>query len=146
MAESVVQDTLIAAFKSFHTFHNKSKYFTWLCKIALNKLRDYYREQVHYRSKIVIPAIDSFNQIIDPKISAEEQLSLEELKQSVNSCLDSIPPDYRQLLHLRYYKELSTKEIGSLLKLSPRQIEGRLRRARLSLAKVVSTIHPEIKP
>src|SRR3989304_8391162 len=46
-AEQVLQDTYVAAYKSFHTFHHKSTYFTWLCRIALNKLADYYRGQVN---------------------------------------------------------------------------------------------------
>ncbi|MEK9157904.1 MAG: RNA polymerase sigma factor, partial [Patescibacteria group bacterium] len=47
VADQVLQDTFVAAYKSFHTFHNKSTYFTWLCRIALNKLADYYRGQVN---------------------------------------------------------------------------------------------------
>jgi RNA polymerase sigma-70 factor (ECF subfamily) len=145
VAEQVLQDTFVAAFKSFHTFHHKSSYFTWLCKIALNKMADYYRHQVHYRSKMVIPTIVQINSLVDPALSPEEKLSLDELRAGVNKCLDLLPSQYRQLLHLRYYQKLTGKEICLMLHLSSRQLEGRLHRARHSLAKVVTAIYPDLK-
>jgi len=138
VAESVLQDTFIAAFKSFHTFHNKSSYFTWLCRIALNKMADYYRRQVHYRSHFIAPGLEELGKLMSPEISPEEKLSLDELKHQVNHSLDLLPPEYRQLLHLKYYQELSTRQICLKLHLTPRQLEGRLYRARKQLALLLS--------
>ncbi len=135
-AESVLQDTFIAAYKSFHTFNNKSSYFTWLCKISLNKLADYYRDQANRKSKMLIPTIDRMNEIIDPQISYEEKMSLDELKTLVNKCLNLLPRQYRQLLQLRYYQQLSTKEICIKLETSPRRLEGKLYRAKKALVKI----------
>jgi len=135
-AEAVLQDTFIAVFKSFHTFHAKSTYFTWICKIALNKLADYYRHQVHYRSRFVVPTIHKLNSLIDPAVSPLERLALEDLKAQVNSCLDLLPPEHRRLLHLKYYLELSTREICLKLNLTPRSLEGKLYRAKKALAKL----------
>lgn len=127
IAEGVVQDTFVAAFKSFHTFHQKSTYFTWLTKIALNKLADYYRGQVNanFHLPLNLPA---------PDLSPEEKLVLDELKAQVNSCLNLLPPEYRRLLQFKYYLELSNREISLKLNISPRQLEGRLYRAKKSLA------------
>jgi len=136
VAETVLQDTFVAVIKSFHTFHNKSTYFTWICKIALNKLADYYRQQVHTRSRIVVPAIDQLNTVVDPRLSPEEQLSLDDLRSRVNQCLDLLPPEYRRLLHLRYYQDLSLKEISLRLNLPGRSLEGKLYRAKKALAQI----------
>jgi len=135
-AQQVLQGTFISVLKSFHTFHKKSTYFTWICKIALNKLADYYRDQVHYKSKVFVPSIEQFNLLIDPGLSPEEKLTLDELKSQVNKCLNLLPIEYRRLLHLKYYQELSTREIGLKLNLSPRALEGRLYRAKKALAKI----------
>ncbi len=136
VAQEVLQETWVAALKSYKSFRHKSSYFTWLCKISLNKLADYYRDQVNKRSKLVIPTIDKFNQIIDPQLSVEEKLSLEELKLKVNQCLNLLPPQYRQLLQLRYYEQLTSSQISVRLNLSPRVLEGKLYRARKLLAKL----------
>lgn len=134
-SKQVLQDTFMAALKSFHTFHHKSTYFTWLCKIALNKLADYYRHQVNKESSLTldIPA---------PQISPEEKLALDELRTQVNNCLDLLPPEYRRLLHLKYYQELSTREICVKLDLSPRSLEGKLYRAKKALAKIYAKVVP----
>jgi RNA polymerase sigma-70 factor, ECF subfamily len=145
-AEAVLQDTFIAAHKSFQTFKHKSSYFTWLCKISLNKLADYYREQIHRRSKIIVPSLNQINSLFDPGLSPEEKLSLDELRRSVNLCLDLLPPQYRRLLHFKYYQQLSGKEICLILQLTPRQLEGKLYRARHALAKTVASLYPYIKP
>jgi len=145
-AEQVLQDTFVSAYTSFHTFHHKSTYFTWLCKIALNKLADYYRQQVHQNSRIVIPTIAQFNTLIDPALTSEERLVLEELRNDVNRSLNLLPEDYRRLLHLKYYQQLSNREISLRLNLSPRKIEGRLYRARHRLASVIAAASPHLKP
>lgn len=135
VAQEVLQNTFLAAIKSFHTFHNKSTFFTWICKISLNKLADYYRGQVNpkFQLPLDLPA---------PGLTPEEQTSLDDLRAHVNQCLDLLPSQYRRLLHLKYYQELSTKEICLKLDLTPRKLEGRLYRAKKSLAKIYAKSDP----
>ena len=135
-AREALQETFVAALKSYHTFRHKSSYFTWLCKIALNKLSDYYRDQVRHQSHFVVPAIEKFNSIFDPSLSYEEKLTLDELRAKVNACLNLLPPEYRRLLQLRYYEQLSTSQISLKLKLPLRSLEGKLYRAKKLLAKI----------
>ena len=136
VAREVLQETWVAALKSYRTFGHKSTYFTWVCKIALNKLADYYRDQVRHDSKIVVPSIEKFNKIIDPHVSVEEKLMLEELKAKLNKCLDLLPWQYRQLLQMRYYEQLASREISLKLKVPVRSLEGKLYRAKKLLAKI----------
>jgi RNA polymerase sigma-70 factor (ECF subfamily) len=136
VAKSVLQDALIAAYTSFHTFHHKSTYFTWICKIALNKLADYYRQQVNSKSKFFVPLASQINNLVDPALEPEEKLALDELRYKVNACLNLLPPEYRRLLHLKYYLELSNTEISLKLNLAPRALEGKLYRAKKLLAKI----------
>ena len=146
VAQEVLQETWVAALKSYKSFRHKSSYFTWLCKISLNKLADYYRGQVNHRSKIIVPAIARFNQIVDPGLSLEEKLALDELRSRVNQCLNLLPPQYRRLLQLKYYEQLSSRQISVRLNLSGRALEGKLYRARKLLAKIYaqtgSSPHP----
>src|SRR3989339_1829210 len=84
-AREAVQETWVAALKSYRTFRHKSSYFTWLCKIALNKLADYYRGQVRHQSHFVVPAVEKFNSIFDPSLSPDEKVALDELRAKVNA-------------------------------------------------------------
>ena len=136
VAQEVLQETWVAALRSYKTFRHKSSYFTWLCKISLNKLADYYRGQIRHRSHFLVPVVAKFNQIFDPSLSLEEKLVLDELRTKVNRCLDLLPVEYKQLLQLRYYEELSSRQISLRLKISARSLEGKLYRAKKLLARL----------
>lgn len=133
--DEIFQETMVAAWRGYKAFRHKSSYFTWLCRISLNKIADYYRDQVNENSHIFIPTIEKLLAIPSAEISPEEKLSLEELKKSVNDCLNLLPYETRRLLWFRYWKELSNREIAKILRISERAVEGKLYRARHGFAK-----------
>ncbi len=139
-AEEIVSEVLIAAWKGWKTFNHKSSYVTWLCKIALNKIADHYRKQIRHKSHFVVPLVDSFNQIVDPKISIEEKLVLDELRQKINNSLNLLPENYKKLLQLRYYEQLANRDISLMLKIPVRSIEAKLYRAKKMLAKIYAKV------
>lgn len=136
-AEEVFSRTVTAAWKGWNTFERRSSYFTWLCRIALNKAADYYRDQVNQRSKIITPTLKRLAQYKSDELSPEKKLILEELRQNVGECLDLLPADKRRLLWLKYWKELTNHEIAKLLGISERAVEGRLYRARAAMAEII---------
>ena len=138
--EEVLSATMIAAWKGFNTFKHKSSYFTWLCRIALNKIADYYRDQIHRESKLITPGLKNLANMEDKSPSPEEKMALNELRESVNSCLNLLPPQKRQLLQLRYWYDMSYEEISELLGISERAVEGQLYRARHEFAEAWSHI------
>lgn len=144
-AEEVFSQTVLAALKGYETFEHKSTFFTWICRIALNKMADYYRSEINRRSGIIAPALEELANIGSKELSHEEKLILDELRASVKECIALLPPNKQQLLHLRYWKEMTLEAIADLLGISERAVEGRLYRARLELRKIMVTTHPEYK-
>lgn len=134
--DEVVSDTMVAAWRGWTTFKHKSSYFTWLCRIALNKIADYYRDQVNQRSNIITPSLKALANMEDKSASPEERLALEELRKSVNDCLNLLPPDKRRLLQFRFWYDYSYQKIAKIMGISERAVEGRLYRARHEFAKV----------
>jgi RNA polymerase sigma-70 factor (ECF subfamily) len=132
--DEVVASTMIAGWKGWSTFRHKSSYFTWLCRIALNKISDYYRDQVNRNSKIVVPLISAITDVDTKSLSPEETLALKELKKSVNDCLDLLPPEKRKLLQFRYWYDFSYSKMAKILGISERAVEGKLYRARHEFA------------
>lgn len=139
--EEVISATMIAAWKGWNTFQHKSTYFTWLCRIALNKIADYYHDQVNEGSRIVVPLIDAITQTDTKTLSPDEELALKELRRSVNDCLNLMPPEKRRLLQFRYWYDLSYSEIAQMMGISERAVEGQLYRARHEFAKVWDKNH-----
>lgn len=139
VVDEVLSETFVAAWKGWHTFKHKSSYFTWLCRIALNKIADYYRDQVNRNSGIIVPLFGNLNIPDDKSLTPLEKVSLQELRKSVDNCLNLLPYEKRRLLWLRYWKDLSHEEIAKSLGISERAVEGRLYRAKHAFAKVWNT-------
>jgi RNA polymerase sigma-70 factor (ECF subfamily) len=134
--EEVFEETVVAAWKGYKTFQHKSTYFTWLCRIALNKIADYYRDQINQRSHIVVPTLKAISLVEATDIPPEERLALKELCGKVNDCLNLLPYHTRKLLWFRYWKDLSYRQIAEILNVSERAVEGRLYRAKDEFSRV----------
>lgn len=134
MADQIVTETFTAAWKGYKTFKHKSSFFTWLCRISLNKIADYYKDQVNTRSRLVFPTLKQIAQIESKGISLEEKLILDELRQKVNEVLDLLPPQKRKLLWYRYWKDYSYAQIAKILNVSVRAVEGKIYRAKQSFS------------
>ncbi|MEK7061555.1 MAG: sigma-70 family RNA polymerase sigma factor, partial [Patescibacteria group bacterium] len=113
--DEVLSETFAAAWKGWNSFEHKSSYFTWLCRIALNKIADYYRDQVNRNSGIIVPLFGNLNIPDDKSLTPIEKISLQELRKSVDDCLNLLPYEKRKLLWFRYWKDLSYDEIAKIL-------------------------------
>jgi len=136
MADQIITETFTAAWKGYKIFKHKSSFFTWLCRIALNKIADYYRDQINRRSHFVVPSLKWLSQIESKDIAVEEKLALDELRGKVNEILDLLPPEKRKLLWYRYWRDLSYKEISVIFHISSRAVEGKIYRAKKAFAKL----------
>jgi len=139
--EEVLSATMVAAWRSWNTFRHKSSYFTWLCRISLNKIADYYHDQVNASSKLVVPMIDAIANIDNKSLSPEESLALKELRGSVNDCLNLLPAKKRRLLQFRFWYDMSYSQIAKILGISERAVEGQLYRAKHEFAEVWERSH-----
>ncbi len=141
--EEVFSNTMMAVWKGWGTFEHKSSYFTWICRIALNKIADYYRKQINERSKFIDPTLDLLSELGSNELSNEERLVLEELRAAIRECLALLPKEKRRLLYLRYWKDMTLSKIAAVLGVSERAAEGKLYRARLEFRQVLAQKYPE---
>ncbi len=144
VAEEVFAKTVSAAWEGWNKFENKSKFFTWLCKIALNKIADYYRQEVHENSTFVAPLLEELANRNNDELTAEEKLILDELRISVRSCISLLPQEKRNLLYLRYWKGMTISQIAEIFKVSERSIEGKIYRTKITLKRIFNSKYPEI--
>lgn len=143
-AEEVFAETMLAAWRSWHTFEHKSSFFTWVCRIGLNKMADYYRKQIDHESRIIAPTLEEIANIGSQEISLEEQLALKQLRESIKECLRLLPESKRKLLYLRYWKDMTIKKIALSTGCSERAVEGKIYRAKLEFKEILRTKYPEL--
>lgn len=138
--DEIVEETFVAAWKGLTSFRHKSSYFTWLCRIALNKTADYYHDQVNRKSGIIVPLIEAITKVDNKSLTPVESLALKDLRKSVNDCLDLLPTEKRRLLWFRYWKDMSYDEISKIMGISERAVEGQIYRAKHEFAKIWSSV------
>jgi RNA polymerase sigma-70 factor (ECF subfamily) len=139
-ARDAVQDALLSAFKSLHTFGGQSRLGTWLHRIAINaalqRLRS--RERRHEQPiDVLLPQFLPDGHQADPGVEWQEpvdaRLQRQEVCDLVRSSIDRLPDDYRTVLLLRDIEELDTEETARLLGLNAGAVKTRLHRARQAL-------------
>ncbi len=146
LAEEVSAQTFEAALKGWDSFGHRSSYFTWVCRIALNKLADYYRDRIHQNSHLVAPFLEEIGKIEDKSLKPEEKLALKELRLAVKGCLNLMPEETKRLIYLRYWEDLTLKKISEIMGISERSAEGKLYRARAELKLLMLEKHPGLAP
>ena len=131
--EDALQDAFLKAFQHLPNFEARSRFSTWLVRIAINTGLQ------RMRSRKEVDSLDEENEEFRPRnIQAwtdtpEELYSREELRRLVEKEVMKLPLKYRVALMLRDLEELSTEEAAAALGLSIPGLKARILRGRLML-------------
>ena len=132
-AEDALQDAFLKAFQHLPNFEGRSRFSTWLVRIAINTGLQ------RLRSRKEVDSLDEENEEFRPRnIQAwtdtpEESYSREEIRRLVEKEVMKLPVKYRVALMLRDLEELSTEEAAAALGLSIPGVKARVLRGRLML-------------
>ena len=122
-AEDATVEVFIKAYNSLHSFDGKYKFSTWIYKIAYNHsieiLRKKQREQKYINSGS-ITGIDLIEKHTPSALLFESNK-----KERFKKNLKEIPKHFQEVLMLKYYHELSYRQIGSILNI-PKNTVGLL--------------------
>lgn len=138
VTEDIFQEFLIQTYKSLDGFKSNSSLKTWLYRIAINKCKDYLRSPIHR----LIHYTDKFNAFRKQK-SAESSYLENESKSELAEMVLSLPIKYREVIILRYYKDLSIREISTTLNVKESTIATRLMRGRNRLETKLGGVQDE---
>jgi RNA polymerase sigma-70 factor, ECF subfamily len=143
-AEDIIQETFLKAIDNISQFRGESSFGTWLYSIALNLSRAHFARQ---KQADLLPidnylpsrdeSHDGHSQLLDWQ-DPHRMLETKELRETINRALDDLPYKYREAFLLRYYNELSVKEIAELTGQSEASTKSRILRARLALRDYLS--------
>jgi RNA polymerase sigma-70 factor, ECF subfamily len=141
-ATDLTQETFISAYRHFDRFRGEAKVFTWLYQIARNLCINRVRQRDRQRAL----RIESLDQPRDPEDdegmtrevadwSSAPQTVLEdkELRQRILAAIDALPPDYKEVVVLREFQNMSYNDIVAATGLTLENVKTRLSRARAML-------------
>lgn len=137
-AEEVAQDTFVKAFQAIKTFDGRSKFSTWLYKIAWNTAISKIRKKVPENVSIDLYE----NQIFDAGLmeGAIEQLTRMDRERIVNEIINNLSEFDSFLITLYYFDGQSVNEIAKITDMTQSNIKIRLYRARKNILEGLQAI------
>lgn len=110
-----LQESLLKGLKNFKKLKNKEYFDTWLIRILINTCNDFLKNRkydgAYYEENLSESITDDFDETLD----------------LLNS-LDKLNPDQREVIYLRYFKDMTYKEVGEVLKIKEGTVKSRLSR------------------
>lgn len=142
-ADDIFQETFVKVITKLQQrkYTNNGKFCAWIMRIAHNVIMDWYREQKI--EKIVEPTQGNdlsninFSDILDGNI--ETKYVNEQVLCDVRKMMNLLPASQREVVFMRYYQNLSFKEISELTNVSINTALGRMRYAIINLRRMSKT-------
>lgn len=140
IANDIFQETFVKAIVKMQQqkYVANGKFGAWLMRIAHNAIMDWYRER--RSSQVVESGKDNNISAINPKdifdLNREDRYINEQILDDVKRMMDSLPAPQREVVYMRFYQEMSFKEIADTTGVSINTSLGRMRYAVLNLRRM----------
>lgn len=134
--DDVISEVFIKVFNNLSKYNGqRGSFSTWLFRIAINQSTDYLR-------KIQNRKENTWEDFFDPAIPQHEEpeakLLINERKQELLKAMENLKERDRYILELKYWSDLSNKEIADIMDISPANVGIILFRAIGSLKKFMN--------
>jgi RNA polymerase sigma-70 factor (ECF subfamily) len=127
-AEDVVQEVFISALEHLDGFRGEARLSTWLTALTVNKCRSHRRRKL-LRMRGFARLANSVRIVAEPRQSDVSS----DIADQVRCAVQRLSATCREVVVLRYFEELSVKEISEILHIPVNTVEVRLSRARRKL-------------
>ncbi len=121
-AHDLAQEIFVKAYYALDRYDPKYNFSTWLFRIAQNSAIDSVRRKTLVEVPLARPTWEDSNK---------------QLRAAIEQAVEELPGDYRELIQLRHYAELSYEEIATMKQLPLGTVKNKLFRARNLLKDVL---------
>jgi len=140
IADDIFQETFVKVIIKMQEgkYTDSGKFSFWIMRIAHNVIMDWYR--AHRNERIVEPTED--NDLSNLRGASvmdsyrESEIVNEQVLNDVKKMMNALPAPQREVVYMRYYQQMSFKEIAQLTGVSINTSLGRMRYALINLRKM----------
>lgn len=136
-AEDAAQEAFLRAYANLARYDPKRSFKTWLLSITSNHCIDRLRKRRLTWLSIEEEGMAPHPALVSSEPGPEAAYLDAERSQSMQDLLSQIPPEYRVVVVLRYWYDMSYVEIAETLETTESAIKSRLFRARQAIAKLM---------
>ena len=141
VTEDIFQETFVKAIVTLQQgrYTNDGKFSAWITRIAHNLVIDQFRTE---RNENTVSndetEIDLFNDVRFSEGNIENQFVNDQVLKDVRMLIDELPDCQREVVFMRYYQDLSFKEIADMTGVSINTALGRMRYAILNMRRIAA--------
>jgi RNA polymerase sigma-70 factor (ECF subfamily) len=128
-AEDIVQTVFVKVYEKLNTYDPKHKFFSWLYKIAVNESINHLNRRKN---------LEPFQEDLHSGHQTQDEPQQDhELTKKIDSALLELKPDYRIVVVLNHFQDLTYREIGQILDIHENKVKSRLFSARRKLRSIL---------
>ncbi len=130
--EDVIQESFLRTLEKSHQLQDVRRLEGWLRmvarSVALNYLRKLKRNRTELETDEIFAGSGTPAGMVRPSLEEEVEVNL--MKEDIRKYLDLLKPEYRQLIEMRWYSNLSYREMAAALGTTENVVRQKLYRAR----------------
>ena len=144
LANDFFQDTFIKIILKLKEgkYAEKDKFILWAKRIASNLIIDYFRVKSKYIKVSDTSYEDEefsiFDTIKETEDNIEDRLILNQVHADLKNIMSLLPENQQEIIKMRFYDELTFKEIAELTNTSINTTLGRMRYALMNIRKIIT--------
>ncbi|MBT2710165.1 RNA polymerase sigma factor [Bacillus sp. ISL-47] len=136
LAQDVVQETLIKAYKKIDTVEDQEKLGAWLSAIATRTAIDFVRKERRTNERIAV-CTDLEKCLERTHLDAGQEAEVNILQEQIYTYVDSLSPEQKRVFLLKIRYGLKEREIADILHLNPNTVKTKLYRVRKQLREML---------
>ncbi|HIZ15372.1 MAG TPA: sigma-70 family RNA polymerase sigma factor [Candidatus Tidjanibacter faecipullorum] len=140
LADDIYQETFIKVVRFIDDgrYTDNGKFLSWVLRIAHNQVIDYFRQTKQQNN---LTEADAGYDILNTKkladASIEDRMVSEQTEADLRKLVDNLPAEQKEVVLMRYFGEMSFKEIAEQTNVSINTALGRMRYALINLRKMI---------
>ena len=139
IANDIFQETFVKAIQTIRLgrYTENGKFPAWISRIAHNLIIDYYRQEKSENLQSAdLTDVDILNRKELCEDTIEDIMISNQIRDDVKYLIEELPELQKEVLMMRYYQNLSVKEIAEITGVSINTALGRMRYAILNLRRI----------
>lgn len=140
VADDIFQETFIKVVRFIDEgrYTDNGKFLSWVLLIAHNQVIDYFRQNKQQNKVTESDAgFDILGTLKFSNDTVEDRIVSSQIESDVRKLIEYLPQEQKQVVMMRYYDDLSFKEIAELTQVSINTALGRMRYALINLRKMI---------
>lgn len=139
LADDIFQETFVKAIMTIKQgrYTESGKFSAWISRIAHNLIIDFYRQE---KSENTMSADNEDTDLLNRRDlcddNIEDQMVTEQIHTDIRRLIKALPESQREVLIMRYYKDMSFKEIADATGVSINTALGRMRYAIMNMRRI----------